>query len=113
MKAEGATDILSRSRKVRTQIPNKTNFVTARDDGAKGQRPQRGRAGAGLASPAGTGAGAAVFVKRREDLGLPDLLPEPSNRFGVVFGDNPTLDVVMKNLCCRAERFHSFDVSLL
>ena len=31
-------EILSRSRKVRTQISNKTNFVTARDDGAKGQR---------------------------------------------------------------------------
>jgi hypothetical protein len=28
-------DILSRSRKVRTQIPNKTNFVTAHNDGAK------------------------------------------------------------------------------
>ena len=28
-------EILSRSRKVRTQIPNKTNFVTARDDGQK------------------------------------------------------------------------------
>jgi hypothetical protein len=46
-------EILSRSRKVRTRIPNKTNFVTARDDGAKGQRPPQGRAGAGLASPAG------------------------------------------------------------
>ena len=30
-------EILSRSRKVRTQIPNKADFVTARDDGAKGQ----------------------------------------------------------------------------
>jgi hypothetical protein len=39
MKAEGATDILSRRRKVRTQIPIKTDFVTARDDGAKGQPP--------------------------------------------------------------------------
>jgi hypothetical protein len=48
-------EILSRSRKVRTQIPNKTNFVTARDDGAKGQQPTHGRAGAGLANPAGTG----------------------------------------------------------
>jgi len=28
-------EILSRSRKVRSQIPNKTNFVTARDDGQK------------------------------------------------------------------------------
>jgi hypothetical protein len=54
-----AAEILSRSRKVRTQIPNKTNFVTARDDGAKGQRTTQGRAGAGLAGPAGTGAGAA------------------------------------------------------
>ena len=33
--AEGVAEILSRSRKVRTQIPNKTNFVTARDDGQK------------------------------------------------------------------------------
>ena len=54
--------MLSRSRKVRTQIPNKTNFVTARDDGAKGQRPTRGRAGARLVSFAGTGAGAAMIV---------------------------------------------------
>ena len=30
--------------------------------GAKGQRPTHGRAGAGLASPAGTGADAAVIV---------------------------------------------------
>jgi hypothetical protein len=30
--------------------------------GAKGQRPTHGRAGAGLASPAGTGAGAAVTL---------------------------------------------------
>jgi hypothetical protein len=44
-------EILSRSRKVRTQIPNKTDFVTARDDGAKGQRPPRDRADAGFASP--------------------------------------------------------------
>jgi len=29
------TETLSRSRKVRTQIPNKTDFVTARDDGQK------------------------------------------------------------------------------
>jgi len=50
-------EILSRRRKVRTQIPNKTDFVTARDEGAKGQRPTQRRAGAGLASPAGTGAG--------------------------------------------------------
>jgi hypothetical protein len=32
-------EILSRSRKVRTQISKKTNFVTAHDGGAKGQRP--------------------------------------------------------------------------
>ena len=47
---------LSRSRKVRTQIPNKTNFAAVRDDGAKGQLPTHGRAGAGLASPARIGA---------------------------------------------------------
>ena len=59
-------EILSRSRKVRTRIPNKTNFVTARDDGAKGQRPPQGRAGAGLASPARTGAGAdAILMTQR------------------------------------------------
>jgi hypothetical protein len=59
-------EILSRSRKVRTRIPNKTNFVTARDDGAKGQRPTPGRAGAGLANPAGTGAGAAAIVMTQQ-----------------------------------------------
>jgi len=62
IKAEGATDILSRSRKVLTQIPNKTNFVTAHDDGEKRPTAMQGRAGAGLASPAGTGAGAAPMV---------------------------------------------------
>jgi hypothetical protein len=37
----GVTEILARSRKVRTQIPNKTNFVTARDDGAKGRHHRK------------------------------------------------------------------------
>ena len=52
-------EILSRSRKVRTQIPNKTKMVAVCKDwpaartGAKGQRPPQGRVGAGLASPAG------------------------------------------------------------
>jgi hypothetical protein len=32
---------------------------------ATGQRPKHGRAGAGLASPAGTGAGADVIISRR------------------------------------------------
>jgi len=42
----GVTEILSRSRKVRTQIPNKTNFVTARDDGAKGRHHRKAGPGA-------------------------------------------------------------------
>ena len=41
-------EILSRSRKVRTQIPNKSNFVATATTGAKGQRPTQGRAGAGF-----------------------------------------------------------------
>lgn len=31
----GVAEMLSRSRKVRSQVPNKINFVTARDDGQK------------------------------------------------------------------------------
>ena len=63
---EGVAAILSRRRKVWSQIPNKTKLgaggmVADRKvwpdarTGAKGQRPTHGRAGAGLASPAGTG----------------------------------------------------------
>ena len=39
--------------------------------GAKGQRPTHGRAGAGLASPAGIGAGAGVIISRRDYINQP------------------------------------------
>ena len=64
----GVAEILSRSRKVRTQIPNRIKMVAVCQDwpaartGAKGRRLPQGRAGAGLASPAGTGAGAILFA---------------------------------------------------
>ena len=70
---EGVAEILSRRRKVRTRIPNKTKMVADRKvwpdarTGAKGQRPTHGRAGTGLASPAGTGAGACLIVAARRD----------------------------------------------
>jgi hypothetical protein len=50
---EGVAEILSRSR---------AYHLATRNDGAKGQRPPQGRAEAGLASPAGTGTGAATIV---------------------------------------------------
>ena len=73
-------EILSRSRKVRSQIPNKTNFVTARDDGTKGQRLLPDRAGAGLASPAGIGAGADMIVSRRDYINQPGVDAERLRR---------------------------------
>ena len=41
-----------------TVLAGKAGRSTTRDDGAKGQTAMQGRAGAGLASPAGIGAGA-------------------------------------------------------
>jgi hypothetical protein len=55
-------EILPRSRKVRSQILNKTNFVTARDDGAKGQRPCKAGPGPDWSPLPGTGAGADAII---------------------------------------------------
>jgi hypothetical protein len=48
--------------------------------GAKGRRPTHGRAGAGLASPAGIGAGANTMISRRDCINQPGVDAERLRR---------------------------------
>jgi len=51
--------------------------------GAKGQQPPHGRAGAGLASPAGIGAGANVIISRRDYINQPGVDAERLRRVAI------------------------------
>ena len=58
-KSDSVGRLLEDKSNLATALAGKAGRSTTHDDGEKGQRPPQGRAGAGLASPAGTGAGAA------------------------------------------------------
>jgi len=60
-------------------VANRKVWPDART-GAKGQRPTQGRAGAGLASPAGIGAGAGVIISQRDFINQPGVDAERLRR---------------------------------